>query len=446
MRVSSGLMRVSSGFHRCDPVWLGLILVSLTALILTACKETQPVGNSNIGQPIAATFATALAELRQEPTVRVRLQAGVVQSLFYASGTLSVSAIENQAPALQFHSPVIVVRRDRQFLVRGAGSAWMAYTSDGLRIVPSTGSIQYRQAEYPGEMLCRDVSGDRLDVINRLPIEAYLPGVLAKELYPNWHINAYRAQAIAARSYAIAMLNRTKEKPYDLESTTASQAYAGLTDHAPSVQAVAQTRGQVLVWQDRVVTAYYSSCCGGQTQDARLAFSDAVDISPLRSRDAEVRDCCSASPNRSWTVTRDRRDLALRLTAWGKANRHPIAQLSSLGNIGVTARNAAGRPVQFAVVDASGRDFRLGPEQFRFACNTAANGLAALSDSAQLKSSLVEVQVQGNRVTFNGRGFGHGIGLCQWGAQGLASRGWDDRKILSYYYPGAAIKTAYGGF
>ena len=211
----------------------------------------------------------------------------------------------------------------------------------------------------------------------------------------------------------------------------------------------------LLEYGGRVVPAFYSSACGGSGQDAVAAFTwlpGLPDIEPLRGR-GHGGDCRASSKFRWGPVTRNKASLTLRIRNWGEQNNHPIKALRGLRDIRITGVNSVGRPTQFAITDSAGLTYTLGSEQFRHACNNSAPGtpghpghpgLGALNKSQTLYSSHVQVRIGSSTVTFHdGRGYGHGVGLCQFGAQALAKRGNNEFAILQYYYPGAKVVRAY---
>jgi len=129
---------------------------------------------------------------------------------------------------------------------------------------------------------------------------------------------------------------------------------------------------------------------------------------------------------------------------WGKKENHPIRLLTGLRDVRITRTNAAGRPTAFTVYDTNGSRYTLGPEQFRFACNESGPGMPKPDKTQTLYSSHVRVKVNPTTVIFyDGRGYGHGVGLCQFGMQSLALQGYNAYSILSYYYPGAQVVKAY---
>src|SRR5690606_12526244 len=150
-----------------------------------------------------------------------------------------------------------------------------------------------------------------------LPMETYLPGVLHAELYPNWPLETYKAQAIAARSYTYFEMSLNRGRTYDLEGSIASQAYAGASTSAVAHQAVAATRGVVLSWQGRVVPAFYSSTCGGVNQYACLALPHGTTAGPVNAPRDVCRWCQGSRYYRWGPIVRKRDVLSRRISAWG---------------------------------------------------------------------------------------------------------------------------------
>lgn len=390
-----------------------------------------------------------------EPLVRVRTAHNVSQIQVVgpgrvrfrplASGSIFAGATGDTATFVS--TPAIVRRTADAFQVEQAGGIKAINGASAVVLQAESGdTITVDGVVYPGWVALHAINdgsgGERFDVVNHTTVERYLPGVLDRELFPDWHLTTYAVQAIAARSYTAAQIRLHPDRHYDLEATEASQVYGGHKASAKARDAVTRTRGVVLVFQGQVFPAYYSSCCGGLGQDAAVAFEHTPAIPPLSAR-SHGKDC-EASPNRRWgPIMRHRADLAQRIASWGRAHRHPIAGLQGIASIVVVARNAVGRPAKFAIVDEAGQTFELPAESFRFACNYAGGGLQPLPKEVLLKSSNVNVAVSSQWIRFDGSGYGHGVGLCQWGAQGLAQRGYDPYAILGFYYPGAKLRRWY---
>ncbi len=381
-----------------------------------------------------------------EPTVRVRIGVAMRVGRFDSrQGIWIAPPGEGNWDRLRRHlaSPITITRAGAQFAITDRQGQTIRWQVPRLMMMGAGGeSIRVDQTPYP-QTIVLHAQADGFDVVNHVKMESYLPGVLQKELFGHWHPTAFRAQAIAARTYAMQNGRRTGKRHFDLESTTASQVYAGASAGRRAKEAVQRTRGAVLLHNRRVFPAYYSSSCGGVGQDAAAAFPNSLDIPPLRG--AKRHGWCKASKYYRWgPIRRDAANLSRRIAAWGVRHKHAVASLSGIVSVQIARSNRAGRPGRFAVTDYSGRTFTLDAEQLRFACNFDAPALPQLAAQHILRSSHVQAQVQGNVITFyGGQGFGHGVGMCQWGAQGMAERGYDELKILATYYPGAEVRRLY---
>ncbi|WP_432797975.1 SpoIID/LytB domain-containing protein [Poriferisphaera sp. WC338] len=346
-----------------------------------------------------------------------------------------------------FRPPVTITKKGKDFYIKSAANGTIKWALPVLKIDAAAGqTLDFNEKQYPRTLMLHGKSGDKIDVINALPIEEYLPGVLARELYPNWNQKAFDAQAIAARSYALWELTLHTDRYYDLESTTASQAYVGKTKAAKPLNGVRNTRGRVLVWDSRIVPAFYSASHGGVANDASAALiGKTPQIPPLHGgRRGDFANISSGKKVYAWgPQSRDRKMLARRFAAYGKARNLTIQYLKDIKKIGVTKKSKAGRPIEFAVVDVDGKAYRIPCEYLRNACNYSGGGLPKVARKDIVKSSFVKFRFKGNNVLIWGRGYGHGVGMSQWGAQGMALRGYPADKILRNYYPGAKIQQIY---
>lgn len=417
-------------------------------------RPTLPLPrHSTIITPPVATppppVGPRLAEIPADPVVRVRIGTGSRTVELGERQSLIVGPPQRADMALTFTGPITITRQADTFTITPAQGQAMQWQVSSLFVRTATGStIKVGASQYPGLVYlhARDVPVGELpmfDVINHARMDDYLPGVLTKELYANWHPTTFHAQAIAARSYALHERWRNQNKHFDMESGTASQAYVGLASNAKARDAVRDTAGQALTYGGHVFAAYYSSSTGGTGQDAAIAFPRGAAIEPLRGRDQGNWEV--GTPHYRWgPITRDRAALARRIAAWGAANWHAVAGLKDIAAISVTSTNAAGRPGGFRLTTSSGTTFDLSAEQFRFACNYQADNLPALQSGSALKSSHVTIRVTEGHVIFvEGRGYGHGVGMSQYGAQSMALRGHTAEQILDFYYPGADIRKVY---
>lgn len=283
-----------------------------------------------------------------------------------------------------------------------------------------------------------------LDVVNHVPLERYLPGVLARELFQHWRPATFEAQAVAARSFACAEHQFfTGRRHFDVTDNASSQMYIGATASEPAVRAVAATRGVVLAWRDHLVPGYYSSCCGGIPARAIDAIGDNP-INAMPPLDGAPRDPhCQSAPTFTWTHHRRPDRTLARLGAFAKAAEiEPLARLSRLEAIDVAERNPHGRPVSYrlrAVGPAGTVEHVLSAGRLRLAFDYPVAGLKR--PKPPMWSGFVDCTLSPDDLMIAGRGHGHGVGLCQYGAESLARAGRDAFAILREYYPGVSFAT-----
>ena len=282
---------------------------------------------------------------------------------------------------------------------------------------------------------------ETFDVVAHVPIEQYLPGVLAGELYAHWHPETFAAQAVAARSYAINHhYERKNTSHYDVSDGPSSQMFLGDVTLDVAHRAVQETNGVVLRWKERVIPAYYSACCGGIAATAldAITHADEHNIPPLKGH-AGV-DVCVSTKGNLWSTEREARLLRRRLNACAHSMRVPLfADIKSIRSIEPSVTNQHGRPTKLMIVDRQKKTYEVSAKLFVQSANAT---IASLPNPKKpLWSSFLVAEKDGANLQLHGRGMGHGVGLCQYGAQELAGRGdsWED--ILSWYYPQIQITT-----
>ena len=311
-----------------------------------------------------------------------------------------------------------------------------------IEIVPQEGGrVTLEGVEYRGRVRLI-ASGDGFYAVNTVDIESYLAGVLPKELYSHWSDQTFHAQAIAARTFAmhkIETFGTEAGRTYDLTSTQGSQVYGGQSAETDKAwRAVRGTHGKVLAYglpggELKLILAHYSSCCGGTVNTARVLRA-ADDIPPLRG--GQRCHDCRASSRYVWPpVTVAKKELYRCLAL----SYREVAALGALAKIRVLTRTAYGLPIWCELVGPSGRTARVRYNDIRAALqrgrSPAARKLHSMNCRMKDRRAAIEF--------YDGHGFGHGVGLCQWGAQGKAQRGWSASRILRFYYPGITIHQAY---
>ncbi len=257
-----------------------------------------------------------------------------------------------------------------------------------------------------------------LRVINTVALEDYLRGVLSREAPDYWPIEALKAIAIAARTYALFQRVTKAEQDYDVTGDVMSQDYGGKTsEKAATTRAVQQTAGLILLYQGRLFPTFYHSTCGGMTEHARVMGP--FDVQPLKG--GVSCSLCYASPFYSWQRRLSRADIgwALHKSSYGSIG--PIQDLQ------VTRRTPSGRAQQITITGKS-RTLLLSGFEFR-----------SLFGFDHIRSPLFSITPVEDAFVLDGHGWGHGVGLCQWGALELARRGFSAAEILVFYYRGADV-------
>jgi len=294
---------------------------------------------------------------------------------------------------------------------------------------------QSRERSYRGVLRILPTSTPALRAINVLPMEAYLAGVLANELPKPWNAETYKAQAVAARTYALNERNQRTRYDFDVHDSTQSQVYGGAgTETAKSWSAVTATWGIVATCagpgdKPTLLKTYYHSTCGGITVPAGSVFGGPT---PPPLAGGVPCNYCRRSPKYQWSgVVLLKQDIGDALRRSGVT---ALVQLGPVQALEVAATTGpGGRAGQIRVVDTAGASVLVQAAYWR-----------SLVGAARIPSTWFEVEDQPDRIVLtNGRGYGHGVGLCQWGAEYLAERGKTGEEILRYYYPGVQLTRAY---
>lgn len=262
-----------------------------------------------------------------------------------------------------------------------------------------------------------------LRLVHTVELETYVSGVVQRE-YGMADLEGSKAMAVLARTYALRQRGRVAD--YDLVDTIEHQVYfgvEGIRDYAR--QAAAQTHGELLTFQGRLADAVYSASSGGYTA-ANNEVWNSTPVAYLRAQpdpyDARL------SPHRSWT---SRLDAAAFLAALSRSYGPDVTGFR------VSARTDDGRAQQVRLALGSGESRTITASQFRRVANS-------LGGAMTLRSFLFDAALDGDKAVFTGKGFGHGVGLSQWGARAQALEGRSYRQILGYYFPGTALRAPDG--
>ena len=308
-------------------------------------------------------------------------------------------------------------------------------SKDGV-VVLLTDSGQGNPIETTFAGRLRVISDGQLQIINEVDLEDYVASVVGSEIWPNFEVEAFRAQAIVTRTYVLYHMLRRSNTLYDVAATQGSQVYRGIRSDVvgrTAAEAAEYTKGLVCTWredgQDRIFCSYYSAACGGMSQSAAPLGAES-DIPPLA---GGVRcDYCRIAPGQTYRwgpVRLPLRDVFLRL-----CERYAdLAGLRSIRSIEPAELTRFGRPLSLKITGSAGEPHEILAERFRLAVGPNA-----------LKSTDCNMRVEGNEIVFeDGKGYGHGLGLCQWGMQGQALEGRKAAEILRFYFPGSRLIRVY---
>ncbi len=303
-----------------------------------------------------------------------------------------------------------------------------------IRIKPhELGSLVVNHKVYPGEVEFIGVPGRRaVHCVVRLNIEEYICGVLAGEVpVDKWHDEALRAQAVASRTYALFYVLKNRRKLWHFgASGRESQEYkTGIVRNARINRAVNSTRGQVLTWQNQVFPAYFHSSCGGHTLDSASVFTS-VSIKPLSG--AKCKWCTDPKLKNkyaTWKKSFSIDTIARRLATAARSNPN-LRKLRNKGGV---------RALEIAETSPDGRitRFRVRVNLAPFSHDVWANDVRLALGASEVRSTkcTLKTNSKGTYYRFAGTGWGHGVGLCQYGSLGMARAGHDYREILDHYFP-----------
>ena len=265
-------------------------------------------------------------------------------------------------------------------------------------------------------------------LINTLPLDAYLYGVLGREIAASWAPAAQQAQAIASRTYALGKLR--PGKPYDVVATEGDQRYDGI--EAETVEgraAIDATAARIVTFAGAPAHVAYSSCCGGRTADAGDVWK-----TPYPYLVSVADPNCLATPDFTWSAQIGRDDLERALGA-------RLAGIGTLRDVRVRTPGPGARPtaVTFA---GSGGAFDVSPAELRAALGPRVVRSTFVRSAALGGVRSAAPATGAATIELAGTGRGHGVGMCQWGARTMGERGSTAAEIVAFYFPGTALGRA----
>lgn len=348
----------------------------------------------------------------RDEMIRVLITEGVERLELGAAGKITVQNAGSGSLLYQGNGPVVFTRNRGALILNGQ-------KSDGLRCrVETTGeTLSFKDLRLRG-FLTVALEPDGLQVINHVTIEAYLCGIISKEMPSTWSADALKAQAVASRTYALYVKSKNRFMPFDVEATTESQVYGGHNaETEPTNTAVNATRGQVITRNNRLIIPYFHSNSAGHTEEARYVWQ--VDLPYLK---GVVDPYSKALPNGSWQYLLPYAVASSRLNQAG-------LKIGSIKSIKPNSYTPSGRVFDLALETDTGKVV------------LSANHFRCLLDAKQIKSTFFKVIPRPAGVLLEGNGHGHGVGMSQWGANKMAAAGHSYPEILKHYYWGVELST-----
>jgi len=412
-------------------IYNGKIAILLLLAILSGCKRQQ------------VPIQTPQMDIDPQFWVRVLLLDDIETCTLKMESSFSITDdpnLQTQLPTAHFdkiETPIGIRLVNGQISIGGR-----VFMNEEVIVYPDEPYIFNLNGQYyRGKLkLFIDPESGSFDAINLVPPEAYLAGVVGAEMPTYWEPEALKAHTIAARTYCLYIKKRFGEnRNWDIRKTAAHQVYRGVRAESTEVwNSVNQTRGQVLVCKqtegtEEIFPAYYSSICGGHTENSINAFGDSFE--PLIGVPCPY--CKNvAKPNMFfWPMIEfDNAYVVGRLL-----KRYPnLKHLGKIINIEAVAPSNYenfSRLTKIILLGSNGKSDSLRAEDFRLAIDPTGR---------KLQSTMCQIVKRGDKWRFSsGRGWGHGVGMCQCGAQGMARKGKNAKQILSYYYPDSSIISIY---
>ena len=431
----------------------------------------------------------------KQPILRVGIFLNQTEINIGGDGSFKIYNLKSNSLVSEEHNKIVkLLPHDKGIEILGKG-----VYSGPIKIIPVGNTkimvmFNGQKYRYRGNMeIDIDKEYRKLNVINIIGIEEYLYGVLKKEISPRWPAEALKAQAIAARTFAIFNMNKYIDKGYNICASTNSQAYGGVNHEDPLTnKAVDETRGMIIAYKGKPINAVYHSDSGGYTEDSENVWGSFLPY--LRSVKSKFEEKVSP-PHHTWTCSIDEKDLTKKLQKQGY-------KVNSVVSIEPVKKSETGRISELVfiidnneVINMKANDFRslIGADLIRstlFNIKVIGKEINIAKDTEDKKEiedkeeqgeSMKEILEQKKDWTikellelmmkrkeerekekaekipeveivksntpltfiFSGSGNGHGVGMSQWGAYGMALQGSRYQDILKYYYQGINIIKKY---
>jgi len=315
--------------------------------------------------------------------------------------------------SLLYAVPLFAADTIKVLIVNEIYSKIPAKDEDIKRLGRMKGDLLVVGSRYSGNIEIWKGSGG-LYLINELPIEDYVKEVVVAEVGSNWEMEALKAQAILSRTYAINQKKINGNSLFHITSSVLHQVYKGNNSDARVAYAVEETAGEILTFNGSLIESFYHSTCGGRTENPEEVFGKSYPY--LRS----VESNCEISPFWIW-------DRKIPLSEIEEA-----LNISGIKEMAVKSYTSTKRVKELTIIYDSGTT------------TIKATDLRKALGWSRLPSTYFTIAHNGDSIVFEGKGYGHGVGLCQWSALQMARDGKNYKEILSFFYPGTTIQLYEG--
>ena len=409
---------------------LSQIVSLLLLIILAGCTERQLI------RP------TPQMDVAERFWIRVLLLDDITDCTLKTSSPFSVINAQTKSPVMIYRdeglgAPINIGISAGRIAVGGR-----LLTGEQVIIAPEKPHVYNLNGhDYRGKLkLIINADGKSFDAINLVPLEPYLAGVVGAEMPNYWEPQALQAQAVAARTYCLYIKNHFgSNRTWDVTRTQANQVYLGVRAESAQIwDAVDKTKGQVLVGNhpdgtEGLFPAYYSSTCGGHTENSQRVFGDSFE--PLVGVPCPYCKNVAKPKFFFWPMVKfDKAQVTKNLLQ----RYRKLRELGEIKNIIPAKQSDYGRFSRLTLVKllgSTGKSHFLRAEDLRLTIDPT---------GSKLKSTICKIVSLGDKWAFlSGRGYGHGVGMCQCGAQAIAREGKSAARILHHYYPGSGIVSVY---
>lgn len=436
---------VASGEVVVEPGTIRLGLMQGVPVVEFAVEGRYQIIDTGSKQAVAVPRPGEKWQVRASGSQLELLRDGVLVNTF--TGALQVRENKYQVAVLSGSGALVNRSSGEEMIALGADNRSVSLQNfSGLNILSARGQVEAGQPggqnllvlytedrgrRYRGSLeVRREEQG--LTAINELPVEEYLYGVVPSEMPASWPAEALKAQAVAARSYALAQLGSYGRYGFDLLATQSSQVYKGYDGENPATtRAVEETLGLIMTCRGLPVDAVFHSSSGGTTENSEDVWKNPVDYLRARPDPADFND-----KHYNWKVTYSMDQLINQLNT-------KDYQLSEVHDLIELERTSTGKRVKRLAVKGLDVDGNSVLKEV-YSANAVRVALGLKSAFFTMRKE-VDQQQKLLSVTFEGNGWGHGLGMSQYGALGLAGQGYSYRDILKYYYTGITLSGNYGG-